>query len=152
MYVYNIVSIRFNCYTGKLRESSAIIKMRQCCDSLVHTLLSILCLYNCYCNICLVYFRVSVSKDCQGLGIAQRLIRVLLDHCKSRGYDHVTLIVSYIQYPAHKLYEKFGFVRVNSEVLTVVPCLVEYERYMYHFSDKGVVPGIWADSIGMHLM
>ena len=106
-----------------------------------------LCVYMCFC-----IYRVCVRKDYRGLGIAKKLMATLLQHCESRGFDHVVLLTSYIQVPAQILYENMGFDRVNILTITVLPYFLQFEKFMYHYSQKGVPPGVWASKDGADLM
>lgn len=53
---------------------------------------------------------VYVAPDQRGQGIAQRLVRAILDHCKDEGWGYVWLHASEQGYP---IYERMGFNRTK---------------------------------------
>ena len=53
--------------------------------------------------------RCSVSSNCRGFGIGQKLVMALLEEAKSNGYETICLETSNAQFSAQRLYEKLGF-------------------------------------------
>ncbi|KAG8537611.1 hypothetical protein GDO81_024215 [Engystomops pustulosus] len=59
--------------------------------------------------------RLSVAKHHRHKGIARNLCMCVIDFARQRGYQHVTLNTSTIQYAAHKLYQNMGFRKTRSK-------------------------------------
>ena len=56
---------------------------------------------------------LSVAKDYQGQGCAQRLMTYLLDHLKSHEVEKITLEVNVNNEPAIALYRKYNFLELT---------------------------------------
>ena len=62
---------------------------------------------------------VIVASQYRGQGLGERLVREVLAVAKAQGLASVTLTSNPVRIAAHKLYEKVGFVKKDSEVLRV---------------------------------
>lgn len=61
--------------------------------------------------------RVGVIKEFHRMGVAERLLRSLLESAPERGFDRVALLVGRRNLGAAALYEKLGFERVGESEL-----------------------------------
>jgi GNAT superfamily N-acetyltransferase len=61
--------------------------------------------------------RMYVRPECRGLGIAQRLLDLLLEWCLARGVGCLYLETNGLWTAAHHLYEKNGFAPVDRDAL-----------------------------------
>ncbi|MGE5455558.1 MAG: GNAT family N-acetyltransferase [Ignavibacteriales bacterium] len=59
-------------------------------------------------------FNVAVLKEYRGREIAQKLFQFIIDYAKDYGYKSIYLTCLDSAYAAHHLYEKMGFVKMNS--------------------------------------
>jgi ribosomal protein S18 acetylase RimI-like enzyme len=57
---------------------------------------------------------VSVWPKCQGLGIADQLIRKCIEHARGLGFGRIELEVSKQSFQAIALYQKLGFIILGS--------------------------------------
>lgn len=63
------------------------------------------------------FARVAVKKGCERRGIAEQLLRFLLEEADRRGYDGISLLVGVHNRGAAALYEKIGFKRCGEVFL-----------------------------------
>jgi len=54
---------------------------------------------------------LGVAPECRNLGVGALLMRAALAHAKSEGYERMLLWTQPTMHAAHRLYERFGFVR-----------------------------------------
>ena len=85
---------------------------------------------------------MSVCQKWRGRGVARTLMEHLLAHCRDTCVSHVVLITSNVQRPAHRLYERLGFVDVNSEDFRLG--LLKFSLHLYHLGLNGTSPGRYA--------
>jgi GNAT superfamily N-acetyltransferase len=52
-----------------------------------------------------------VDPDLQGKGIGEALVRACIDLATTTGKDRLVLLSNHMMKPAHRLYERMGFVR-----------------------------------------
>jgi ribosomal protein S18 acetylase RimI-like enzyme len=57
---------------------------------------------------------ISVWPECQGLGIATRLMRDCIDHLEVEGFYHLALEVDRRSKSALSLYRKLGFISIHN--------------------------------------
>jgi len=62
---------------------------------------------------------VIISAEYRGQGLGERLVREVLTIAKAQGLASITLTSNPVRVAAHKLYEKVGFVKKDSEVLRI---------------------------------
>ncbi|XP_038601656.1 probable N-acetyltransferase CML1 [Tachyglossus aculeatus] len=60
--------------------------------------------------------RMSLGKDHRGRGIAQALVRTVLQFARDQGCDTVLLSTTCVQYAAHRLYQAMGFRKMSEEI------------------------------------
>ncbi|CAO2605627.1 N-acetyltransferase family 8 member 2 [Lemmus lemmus] len=58
-------------------------------------------------------FRLSVSSQHRGQGIAKALVRTVLQFARDQGYSDVVLETSIVQYSALALYQAMGFQKTD---------------------------------------
>jgi GNAT superfamily N-acetyltransferase len=58
--------------------------------------------------------RVFVKPDARGRGVARRLIEHAIREARARGYTHLRLGTQDTAIPAQRLYESFGFRRIDA--------------------------------------
>jgi ribosomal protein S18 acetylase RimI-like enzyme len=63
---------------------------------------------------------VSVWPECQGQGIADRLMRQCIEHVRSLGFVQMVLEVDQRSLPAVALYQKLGFSELRSSGSTLI--------------------------------
>lgn len=74
------------------------------------------------------FSRVAVKKGYERRGIAEQLLRFLLEEADRRGYDGLTLLVGVHNRRAAALYEKIGFKRCGETYL--------YDTHWYCYQYK----------------
>ena len=74
----------------------------------------------------LVMDGIAVAEDCRGLGIGTRLLQEVAAHGRAERYEHVRLDVVDTNPAARRLYERNGFVAVNTETFP-------YLRWLFGF-------------------
>jgi GNAT superfamily N-acetyltransferase len=65
-------------------------------------------------------------------GIAQRLLEVLIDYCRSRGISDLYLGTVDMLKAAHRFYERNDFVRIDAEVLPTYFPRMMADNVFYH--------------------
>ena len=75
---------------------------------------------------------LAVDPDCHGQGIGGFLVQYCLDFAKSNGYKAIRLDVVPGNFPAMRLYERYGFCRTDEADLERgipdIPTFVTFER------------------------
>jgi ribosomal protein S18 acetylase RimI-like enzyme len=66
---------------------------------------------------------VSVWPECQGQGIAGRLMRLCIEHERCLGFLQIELEVDQRNLPAVALYQKLGFNTLRSSCSTITMCM-----------------------------
>lgn len=59
---------------------------------------------------------VCVDNDYQGLGIGTKMMEEAISFCKSDGASYIELTSGYKRKAAHRVYEKVGFVKRESNI------------------------------------
>lgn len=69
-------------------------------------------------------FRLSVSSQNRGQGIAKALVRTVLQFARDQGYSDVVLQTSSVQYSAMSLYQGMGFQKTGQHFMSISTRLI----------------------------
>ncbi|XP_048208709.1 N-acetyltransferase 8-like [Perognathus longimembris pacificus] len=78
-------------------------------------------------------FRMSVSLEHRGKGIAKALVRTVLQFARDQGYSEVVLETSMFQYGALALYQGMGFQKTRELYIDMLTKLLDFRliQFMY---------------------
>lgn len=84
-------------------------------------------------------FRLSVSSQHRGQGIAKALVRTVLQFARDQGYTDVVLQTSSVQYSAMSLYQGMGFQKTGQHFMSITTRLIGLSIFHFTYS----LPSVW---------
>lgn len=79
-------------------------------------------------------FRLSVSSQHRGQGIAKALVRTVLQFARDQGYSDVVLVTSIVQYSALALYQAMGFQKTDEYFTSIFGRLMSFSHLHFTYS------------------
>ncbi|XP_075839813.1 N-acetyltransferase family 8 member 2-like [Microtus pennsylvanicus] len=79
-------------------------------------------------------FRLSVSSQHRGQGIAKALVRTVLQFARDQGYSDVVLETSIVQYSALALYQAMGFRKTDEYFVSIFTRLMSFSILRFTYS------------------
>ncbi|XP_028718961.1 N-acetyltransferase family 8 member 2-like [Peromyscus leucopus] len=79
-------------------------------------------------------FRLSVSSEHRGQGIAKALVRTVLQFARDQGYSDVVLETSIVQYSALALYQAMGFQKTDEYFASITMRLMALSIFRFTYS------------------
>ncbi|NP_001166920.1 N-acetyltransferase family 8 member 2 isoform X1 [Rattus norvegicus] len=84
-------------------------------------------------------FRLSVSSQHRGQGIAKALVRIVLQFARDQGYTDVVLVTGNMQYSAMSLYQGMGFQKTGHYFVSIAKRLIGLSIFHFTYS----LPSVW---------
>lgn len=84
-------------------------------------------------------FRLSVSSQHRGQGIAKALVRTVLQFARDQGYTDVVLVTGNMQYSAMSLYQGMGFQKTGQHFMSITTRLIGLSIFHFTYS----LPSVW---------